>query len=43
MTVAMDAAILKELKILNAQIEVLVAEHLIHFSEWRQSDERRNK
>ena len=34
MTVAMDAAILKELKILNKQMKYLVDEHIKHFREW---------
>ncbi len=38
MTVAMDAAILKELVKLNAQMEVLVEEHLKHFKEWREKN-----
>ena len=35
--------IIHELQTLNAQMEILVKEHLRHFDEWRKSDERRNK
>ena len=37
-TSALDGAILKELRILNAQMKVLVEEHLKHFKEWREKN-----